>query len=143
MNEIVVVYWSGSGNTQMMAQAIGQGIEEEGKKAKVVYVDDITPDELKKASLFAMGCPAMGDEVLEEGSMEPFVEAVEGFAGGKTVALFGSYDWGDGAWMRDWENRMRDAGAFLLNDAGLIVNNEPDEEGLAACRQLGRQMAQR
>ena len=75
--------------------------------------------------------------------MEPFVEAVEGFAGGKTVALFGSYDWGDGAWMRDWENRMRDAGAFLLNDEGLIVNNEPDEEGLAACRQLGRQMAQR
>ena len=143
MDEIIVVYWSGGGNTQMMANAVGKGIEEAGKKARVVFVDDISPDELKGVSAFAMGCPAMGDEVLEEGSMEPFVEAVEGFAGGKTIALFGSYDWGDGAWMRDWENRMRDAGAFLLNDKRLIVNNVPDEEGTAACEQLGRQLAQR
>ncbi|MGI6012556.1 MAG: flavodoxin [Ruminococcus sp.] len=143
MDEIIVVYWSGGGNTEMMAKAVGKGIEQAGKKARVVFVDDIQPDELKGVSVFAMGCPAMGDEVLEEGSMEPFVEAVEGFAGGKTVALFGSYDWGDGAWMRDWESRMRDAGAFLLKDEGLIVNNEPDEKGLASCEELGRQLAQR
>lgn len=141
MDEIIVVYWSGGGNTEMMAKAVGKGIEQGGKTARVVYVDDIQPDELKKVSVFALGCPAMGDEVLEEGSMEPFVEAVEGFAGGKTVALFGSYDWGDGAWMRDWTERMRDAGAFVLNDEGLIVNNEPDAEGIAACEQLGRQLA--
>lgn len=143
MSEIVVAYWSGSGNTEMMANAIGKGIEAGGKTAKVIHVDDMQPTDLKGESIFALGCPAMGDEVLEEGSMEPFVEAVEGFATGKTIALFGSYDWGDGAWMRDWVNRMQDAGAFVVNDEGLICNNEPDAEGIAACEALGKQLAAR
>ena len=89
-----------------------------------------------------LGCPAMGDEVLEEGEMEPFVEAVEKFASGKTIALFGSYGWGDGQWMRDWEERMVGAGATVLGGNGVICQEDPDEEALEACRELGRKLAE-
>ena len=91
MDKIYVVYWSQSGNTQAMAEAVGKGITDAGKEAEVVYVSDASIDELKAAKCFALGCPAMGAEVLEEGEMEPFVSEVEGFAAGKTIALFGSY----------------------------------------------------
>ena len=106
MDKIYVVYWSQSGNTQAMAEAVGAGINEAGKEAVVVDVSAASLDELKNAKAFALGCPAMGAEVLEEGEMEPFVCDVEGFATGKTIALFGSYGWGDGQWMRDWVDRM-------------------------------------
>ena len=101
MDKIYVVYWSQSGNTQAMAEAVGKGITDAGKEAEVVYVSDASIDELKAAKCFALGCPAMGAEVLEEGEMEPFVSEVEGFAAGKKIALFGSCGWGDGQWMRD------------------------------------------
>ena len=87
MSEIIVAYWSGTGNTAAMADYVGQGIEESGKKARVVSISDITPDSLKDASVFALGCPSMGAEQLEEGEMEPFVEAVKAFAAGKTIGL--------------------------------------------------------
>ena len=103
MDKIYVVYWSQSGNTQAMAEAVGKGITDAGKEAAVVYVGDASIDDLKNAKCFALGCPAMGAEVLEESEMEPFVSEVGGFASGKTIALFGSYGWGDGQWMRDWE----------------------------------------
>ena len=93
MSEIMVVYWSGTGNTEAMAGFVGQGIKEGGKEAKVVSVSDVTPDDLKDCQVFALGCPSMGAEQLEEGEMEPFVEAVKGFASGKTIGLFGSYGW--------------------------------------------------
>ena len=83
----------------------------------------------------------MGAEVLEEGEMEPFVEEVEGFAAGKKIALFGSYGWGDGEWMRDWEERMKSAGATLVNGEGLIIHETPDEAGEAECESLGKQLA--
>ena len=102
MEKIYVVYWSQSGNTQAMAEAIGKGIVDAGKEALVTYVGDVSIEELKNAKCFALGCPAMGAEVLEEYEMEPFVSEVEGFSSGKTIALFGSYGWGDGQWMRDW-----------------------------------------
>ena len=103
MDIIYVVYWSQSGNTLAMAEAVGKGLADAGKEAAVVYIGDASIEDLKNAKCFALGCPAMGAEVLEKSEMEPFVSEVEGFASGKTIALFGSYGWGDGQWMRDWE----------------------------------------
>jgi flavodoxin len=141
MDKIYVVYWSQSGNTQAMAEAVGKGITDAGKEAEVVYVSDASIDELKAAKCFALGCPAMGAEVLEEGEMEPFVSEVEGFAAGKTIALFGSYGWGDGQWMRDWTDRMNGCGATVLNGEGLICNETPDDAALAECEALGKALA--
>ena len=141
MSKIRIVFWTQGGNTQAMAEAIGEGVREAGKEAEVVFVSSITADELKEDSVFALGCPAMGAEVLEEGEMEPFVMEVETFAAGKKIALFGSYGWGDGQWMRDWEERMTGAGATLVGGEGLMCHETPDEEGLEACKELGRQLA--
>ena len=137
MDKIYVVFWTQGGNTQAMAEAIGEGIREAGKEAEVVFVTGANLDELKAAPKFALGCPAMGAEVLEESEMEPFVCDVEGFASGKKIALFGSYGWGDGQWMRDWKTRADGANAVVYQDEGLILNEAPDEEGLAQCRVFG------
>lgn len=141
MNKVMVVFWSQTGNTEVMANAIGRGITAAGKEAEVVPVSAVSMDNLKQAEVFALGCPAMGAEVLEEGEMEPFVMEVEGFAAGKKIALFGSYGWGDGQWMRDWEERMNHAGAAIVNGEGLILQEMPDEAGEAECEALGRQLA--
>lgn len=141
MSKIIVAYWSQTGNTQAMAEAVGQGIEEEGKEAFVSPVDSVSMEDLKAANVFAMGCPAMGAEVLEESEMEPFVMEVEGFASGKKIGLFGSYGWGDGQWMRDWEERMTAAGAEIVGREGVIANEAPDEDAIAACKALGKELA--
>ena len=141
MSKIPVVYWSQSGNTETMAEAIGRGIAEAGKEAEVINVSEASLDSLKEAGAFALGCPAMGDEVLDEDEMEPFVAEVEGFASGKNIALFGSYGWGDGQWMRDWTERMKNAGANVINGEGLICQEEPDDDAVAACEGLGKQLA--
>jgi flavodoxin short chain len=141
MDKIQVVYWSQGGNTQAMAEAVGQGIKDAGKEAEVVFVSSASMDALKSAKAFALGCPAMGAEVLEESEMEPFVMEVEGFASGKTIALFGSYGWGDGQWMRDWVDRMNAAGANVLNGEGLICQEAPGDDVLAECVALGKQLA--
>lgn len=141
MNKIYVVYWSQSGNTQAMAEAVGKGITDAGKDAAVVYVGDASVEELKDAKCFALGCPAMGAEVLEESEMEPFVSEVEGIASGKTIALFGSYGWGDGQWMRDWTERMNGCGANVLNGEGLICQETPDDITLSECEAIGKQLA--
>lgn len=142
MNKIYVVYWSQTGNTESMAEAVGKGIEAAGKEAEVLEVANASPEELKEANAFALGCPAMGDEVLEEDEMEPFVTKVEAFASGKTIGLFGSYGWGDGEWMRDWVDRMKAAGAIVLNDEGVMCEEAPDDDAVAACENLGRQLAE-
>ena len=141
MSKISVVYWSQTGNTQAMAEAVGAGITKAGKEADVVEVSGASMEDLKAAKVFALGCPAMGAEVLEEMEMEPFVEEVEGFAQGKTIALFGSYGWGDGQWMRDWVQRAQDDGAQLFSEEGLICNETPDDDVQAACRKLGADLA--
>ena len=142
MDKIQVVFWTQSGNTQAMAEAIGKGITEAGKEANVVYVGSASLDELKAANAFALGCPSMGVEVLDEAEMEPFVAEVEGFASGKTIALFGSYGWGDGEWMRNWGERMQAAGATVLNGEGLICQETPDDDAIAECVNLGKQLAE-
>lgn len=140
MNKIYVVYYSGSGNTKTMAEFIGKGIEDSSVKAEVVDVSELTPDVLKDEKVFALGCPSMGDEVLED-EMEDFVAAVEVFSSGKKIALFGSYGWGDGQWMRDWQERMTTAGATILNEEGLITQDSPDEEAKQKCINLGKMLA--
>lgn len=142
MDKIYVVYWSQSGNTQAMAEAIGKGVAQAGKEAAVIHVGDALVEEIKNAKCLALGCPAMGAEVLEEMEMEPFVSDIEGFLAGKTVALFGSYGWGDGQWMRDWTDRMNECGAKVLNGEGLICHEMPDEDMLLECKELGKQLAQ-
>lgn len=141
MSEIIVAYWSGTGNTAAMADYIGQGIKESGKNARVVSISDITPDSLRNESVFALGCPSMGAEQLEEGEMEPFVEAVKAFAAGKTIGLFGSYGWGDGEWMRTWVDDMKAVGARVVRGEDAICNEAPDEEAIEACKELGRDLA--
>lgn len=141
MSKVDVIFWTQSGNTQAMAEAIGKGITDAGKEANVVFVSSAVTEDVKNAKVFALGCPAMGAEVLEEFEMEPFVQDIESFISGKTIALFGSYGWGDGQWMRDWEERMTLAGATVLNGEGLICNEMPDEDGIAECEELGRQLA--
>ena len=107
MAQITIVYYSETGNTETMASMVAKGVEAAGATAKIVSVDGFDAAELKEEVAFALGCPAMGDEVLEEGTMEPFVEEVAKFAAGKRIGLFGSYGWGDGEWMRTWEESCK------------------------------------
>lgn len=141
MSQIIVAYWSQTGNTEAMANAVAEGIKEAGKDAAVLPISAVSMDDLKAADSFALGCPAMGAEVLEEGEMEPFVTEVEGFVSGKKVGLFGSYGWGDGQWMRDWVDRMTAAGATVVNGEGVICQEAPDDAALDACKDLGKQLA--
>ncbi len=141
MNKIAVIYWSGTGNTEAMAMDVAEGIKEGGKEAEVVTVDAAQASALQEMPVFALGCPAMGAEQLEESVMEDFVAEVERFASGKTIGLFGSYGWGDGQWMRDWVERMQNAGAVVLGGEDAICNEAPDDAAQAACIALGRQLA--
>ena len=141
MDKVIVAYWSQTGNTAAMAAAIGEGITEAGKEAVVTDISSVSMDDLQAASAFALGCPAMGAEVLEEGEMEPFVTGVEAFAAGKKIGLFGSYGWGDGQWMRDWEDRMKAAGATVVGGEGVICQETPDDEALENCKALGKELA--
>jgi len=141
MSKISVVYWTGSGNTESMANAIAKGITDAGKEVACVSVSDASLEDLQKQNVFALGCPAMGAEVLEETEMEPFVTEVEKFAAGKQIALFGSYGWGDGEWMREWVDRMTVAGATVINGEGLMCNDAPDDSGINACEALGALLA--
>lgn len=141
MSRMAVIYWSMTGNTEAMANAIAEGAAGAGAEVDVKQVSDITVDEALGYGLLALGCPAMGAEVLEEAEFDPFFTELEGRLGGKKVALFGSYDWGDGQWMRDWVQRTQNANANLFRDEGLMINETPDEDGLEQCREFGRGFA--
>lgn len=131
---VSVVYWSGSGNTEAMANAVAEGIAAAGGETNLLTVDQASVDSLAGEASFALGCPAMGAEVLEESEMEPFVEELEGKVSGKKVLLFGSYGWGDGEWMRNWADRMKEAGAVLVEEEGIIANDYPDDEAIEALK---------
>ena len=137
MSKISVVYWSQSGNTAAMAESVAKGITDAGKEAEIVFVSSASIDELKNETAFALGCPAMGAEVLEESEMEPFVTELEASVSGKTIGLFGSYGWGDGQWMRDWEERCRDHKIMLVSES-VICQEEPDDEAQEKCRTIGK-----
>lgn len=140
MKKINIIYWSGTGNTEKMAEAIRDGASLNDVEVNLLNVTQTEIEDITSADAIALGCPAMGAEELEEGEMEPFIESIESKLTGKKLALFGSYGWGDGEWMRNWENRMESLGAQLL-ETGLIINEEPDEEGLKKCNQLGKKLA--
>lgn len=121
-----------------MAEAVAEGVKEAGAEADLKFVSAATVDELAAEPAFALGCPSMGAEELEDAEMEPFMAELESKISGKKIALFGSYGWGDGQWMRDWEERMNAAGATVVNGEGVIAHEAPDAEALEACRSLGK-----
>ena len=140
MSKVAVVFWSGTGSTEAMANAVGEGAGQAGAEVSVLPVSMVSADEAAGYDALALGCPAMGAEVLEESEFEPFFTALEGKLSGKPVVLFGSYGWGDGQWMRDWEDRAKAAGA-VLKAQPLMVNETPDDDALADCRTLGAAVA--
>ncbi len=135
--KVTIVYWSGTGNTEAMAQAVAEGAKAAGAEAELLPV---AAAPAQAEDVMVLGCPAMGSEELEESEFEPWFEAVLPSLAGKKVGLFGSYDWGDGEWMRIWQQRVTEAGGVMIAD-GLICNNSPDADALAACRALGETAA--
>ncbi|HIT24760.1 MAG TPA: flavodoxin [Candidatus Enterenecus avicola] len=141
MSKVAVIYWSQTGNTQQMAQAIADGVAGTGAECDLLEVSAVTPQQALEYEKLALGCPAMGAENLEESEFEPFFTQLEGQLGGRKVALFGSYGWGDGQWMRDWVERTQSAGANLFEEEGLMVNETPDGDALEQCRTFGQGFA--
>ncbi len=140
MSKVAVVYWSGTGNTAAMAGAVESGAKDSGAEVTVFETAGFTADKVAEFDAIAFGCPAMGAEVLEESEFDPMFTAVEGSLSGKKIALFGSYGWGDGQWMRDWEDRCKAAGAQLACDS-VMANNTPDDDVLESCKGLGAAIA--
>ena len=126
-----VIFWSGTGNTEAMAQAVA-----ESAGAELFSVSDFSGN-IEDYDAIAFGCPAMGAEVLEENEFEPFFSGIEDKLNGKKIALFGSYGWRDGEWMRNWEERCVANGAVLACDS-VICNEAPDADAEAACVALGK-----
>ena len=133
-----IVYWSGSGNTEKMANLIAQGIKENGVEAQVIDVSHANSDIFNDEDIIILGCPAMGAEMLEESEFEPFIESISSKVSGKKAVLFGSYDWGDGEWMRDWMSRMEEYGCDVIFD-GLIIR-EALEDDCTECLELGKKL---
>lgn len=134
-----VVYWTGTGNTEKMAELISSGIKDAGKDAELVNVSDVDIDSLLSEDVLILGCPSMGSEVLEEGEFEPFIESISSKVSGKKAALFGSYGWGDGEWMEDFKNRMTEYGCTVSLEP-LILQNEPDGSE-DDCIEFGKKIA--
>ena len=139
--KIAVVYWSSTGNTEAMAQAVVEGAKRAGAEAELFTAAEFDGGKMDEFDAVAFGCPAMGAEELEDGEFAPMFETCESKLSGKKIALFGSYGWGDGQWMRDWVERAQGDGAQVLNGEGLICNEAPDEDVQAACRKLGADLA--
>ena len=140
MKKTLVIYWSGTGNTEAMAGAVLEGMKAAGADAALLTPDQVTPASLSGVSSVAMGCPAMGSEVLEEDEFEPMFQECESKLSGKKIALFGSYGWGDGEWMRTWEETCRGDGAELVCES-VICQETPDTEAEENCRSLGAALA--
>ena len=136
MSKVAVVYWSGTGNTEAMAKAVEEGIKSAGAEAAVLTSAEFNASKVAEFDAIAFGCPAMGAEVLEESEFDPMFTDVESSLKDKKIALFGSYGWGDGEWMRNWEDRCKAAGAVLATDS-VMANNDPDADAIASCKALG------
>ena len=136
MSKIAVVYWSGTGNTEAMANAIADGARNAGASVEVFTADGFSASMMDDYDAIAFGCPSMGAEQLEESEFEPMFAECEGKLSGKRIALFGSYGWGDGEWMRNWEDTCRNAGGELACDS-VICQDAPDDETEANCCSLG------
>ena len=140
MSKVAVVFWSSSGNTETMAEAVLEGAKGAGAEAEMINCADFNADMVDQYDGIALGCPAMGDEVLEEDEFQPLYDACKSKLSGKKVALFGSYGWGDGEWMRNWEEDAKGAGITLACDS-VICNDAPDDEANASLKELGAAIA--
>ena len=136
MSKIAIVYWSGTGNTEAMANAVADGAENAGAAVKKFTALEFSATMMDDFDAIAFGCPSMGAEQLEESEFEPMFSDCESKLSGKRIALFGSYGWGDGEWMRTWEDTCRDKGANLVCES-VICMEAPDDEAEASCRSLG------
>ncbi|MBR2820367.1 MAG: flavodoxin [Clostridiales bacterium] len=136
MSKVAVVYWSGTGNTEAMAKAVEEGIKSAGAEAAVLTSAEFNASKVAEFDAIAFGCPAMGAEVLEESEFDPMFTNVESSLKDKKIALFGSYGWGDGEWMRNWEDRCKAAGAVLATES-VMANNDPGADAIASCKALG------
>lgn len=137
MGKTAIIYWSGTGNTEAMANAILEGAKSKNEDTVCFNVSELSVDNALEYDTLILGCPAMGAEVLEEEEFEPFFTELEGKISDKRIALFGSYGWGDGEWMRLWEKRVNTSGAKLIGGEGFILNEMPDNDGLDKCRKFG------
>ena len=140
MSKAAVVYWSGTGNTQAMAQAVADGAEQAGAQVSLFEAADFSVDIAGEYDAIAFGCPSMGCEELEDSEFQPMFDSVKDSLAGKKIALFGSYGWGDGEWMRTWQSDIEAAGIQLVAD-GLICNEAPDDEAVNKCVELGKMLA--
>lgn len=139
--KVNVIYWTSTGNTELMAEAVFAGVEEAGAEAKLLQVSDATIEDVKDADAVALGCPASGDEELDDTEFEPYLETVEEFCKGKKILLFGSYNWADGEFMKTWVDRMNALGADLVAPEGIISYDDPDEEKTAELKEAGKKLA--
>ena len=140
MSKIAVVYWSGTGNTEAMASAVMEGAQTKGAEALMLTASQFDVSQMDSYDAIAFGCPSMGAEELEESEFAPMFEACKEKLNGKKIALFGSYGWGDGEWMRNWDEICKNAGAVMACDY-VICNESPDNEAIAACKSLGAALA--
>ena len=140
MSKTAVVFCSGTGNTEEMANAVLEGMKENGADASIYSADAFQAGDVEGYDAIAFGCPAMGAEVLEEDEFQPLFDECKSALAGKKVALFGSYGWGDGEWMRNWEDDCREAGIELACDS-VVCNDAPDEDAITACKELGAALA--
>ncbi len=138
MSKVAVVFWSQTGNTEAMANAVAEGAGEKGAQVDVLAAADVSS--VAGYDAVALGCPAMGAEELEDTEFEPMLSSIEPELTGKKVALFGSYGWGDGEWMRSWESRCAEKGIALCADS-VMANEAPDDDAVAACKALGEALA--
>ena len=141
MNKLAIVYWSGTGNTETMANCIADGARESGAEVAMLPPGEFSAARFSEFGVVAFGCPAMGAEVLEEMEFQPMFDACKHSLGGKRAALFGSYGWGDGEWMRSWEKDCDDAGISLVCES-ITCCEAPDDDVLAACQAMGRKLAE-
>lgn len=140
MSKIAVVYWSGTGNTKKMAEFIVKGVKDAGAEAAIFTADAFNSDMINEYDGIAFGCPSMGAEQLEESEFEPMFQSCESKLSGKKLGLFGSYGWGDGEWMRSFEQVCESDGAMLVSES-VICNEDPDSEAEKACIDLGMTLA--
>ena len=134
-----IVFWSGTGNTEAMAQAVAEGAEASGAQVNVLTCDKFNESMIDDYDSIVFGCPSMGAEQLEEDEFDPMFSACVPKLGGKKIALFGSYGWGDGEWMRNWQDECESADAVLTSEP-VICNDAPDDEAVAACKALGKSL---
>lgn len=140
MSKVAVVYWSGTGNTEAMANYVADGVKEAGADVEVFTASEFDADKMDEFDVVGFGCPAMGAEELEDSEFLPMFEGCQGKLSGKKIALFGSYDWGDGEWMRTWEENCKNDGAVMVADF-VICHEEPDDDAAVACKELGKKLA--